>query len=438
MRILRHAKNLTIFVLAIVAMLWTAAAVSAAPDYMIDNIRVNDLSMINTGSPITLDVERGDRLDIEVYITGTGNDSETDDVFVTAKIMGYEFGSVSESEGPFSIESGKTYKKTLTLYVPEDIDSSEEYTLRLEVSDRIDEISEDILLHIDESRHNLRIYDVVVNPSSTIAAGNPLFVTVRLENLGEKEENDIKVKATIPALGVSTINYLGELNTENQEENEDHLRQDSSKQLDLLVRIPEDAATGVYELKVEVEYNRGHNFLSQSMDLNVEGFEAEVPGVQTVINTDSNSKETDVGETVEYRVMIANIGEQPGVFSVQIDGVSTWGEAVVQPGLMTVMPDSTGEVVISITPFNADDSSTHTWVARVMLENNVLSESLFTTKVNAQEVEKDTTSNTLKTVLAIVFGILIVVLIVLALIIAFRKATGNEEESAAIGEQTYY
>ena len=110
MRKLRHAKNLTFFVLALVAMMWTAAAVSAAPDYMIDNIRVNELSMM--GSGITLDVERGERLDIEVYITGDINGSETDDVFVTGKIMGYEFGSVSESEGPFSIEPGKTYKKT--------------------------------------------------------------------------------------------------------------------------------------------------------------------------------------------------------------------------------------------------------------------------------------------------------------------------------------
>jgi uncharacterized membrane protein len=437
MRKLRHAKNLTFFVLALVAMMWTAAAVSAAPDYMIDNIRVNELSMM--GSGITLDVERGERLDIEVYITGDINGSETDDVFVTGKIMGYEFGSVSESEGPFSIEPGKTYKKTLTLYVPEDIDSSEEYTLRVEISDKVDEISEDIMLHIDESRHNLRIYDVVVNPSSTIAAGNPLFVTVRLENLGEKEENDIKIKASVA--GASTINYLDELNTENQENNEDHLRQDNSKQIDLLLRIPEDAATGVYELKVEVEYNRGHNFLSQSMDINIEGFEQEVAGVQTVINTDSNSKETNVGETVEYRVMIANIGEEPGVFSVQIDGVSTWGEAVVQPGLMTVMPDSTGEVVIAITPFNAEDSATHTWVARIMLENNALSESLFTTKVNAEEAVEEDTSETMKTVLAIVFGILIVVLIVLALIIAFKKATGNDVEddsTSNIGDQTYY
>tara|TARA_Y100000310_G_C20694185_1_gene824311 strand:+ start:3603 stop:4898 length:1296 start_codon:yes stop_codon:yes gene_type:complete len=424
-------KNLAFFIVALVALIGTAFAVSAdSPNFDINSIQVNDLDVTGFTS---LDVERGDKLDIEVVVTGDVNGSEVDDVIVEAKIMGYEFGSIVDTEGPFSTEPGKTYKKTLTLYVPDDIDASEDYTLRIEVSDKVDEVQQSITLHIDEPRHNLNIFDVLLNPSSTIAAGNPVFVTVRLENLGEKEENDIKVTATISELGISTVNYIDELNTEEQEENEDTINQDNSKQLDLLLRIPEDASTGTYEVRIDVEYNRGHNFLSQSLSLNVEG--TSQAGGQTVINSDSSSKAVNAGESVDYKVMVANLGDEPGVYSLQVDGVASWGESGIQPGLLTIMPDSTGEMVVSIAPFASEQAASHTWVARVMLGNEVLSEVLFTTKVNSGSAAG---GDSLKSALAIIFGVLVVVLIVLALILAFRRMNSEEEDSSVAEGQAYY
>ena len=286
--------------------------------------------------------------------------------------MGYEFGSITDSVGPFSIDDENTYKKVLTLYVPEDIDSSEDYTLRVEVSDKTSELTEELNLHVDEQRHNLRIYDTLLNPSNTIAAGNPLFVTVRLENLGEMEENDIKITASIPDLGVSTVNYMDELNTESQESGESNYEEDSSEQLDLLLRIPSDAATGTYEVRIDVEYNRGYNFISDSLEINIEGAEAEEE-IQTVVNSDSNTKTTNVGSTIDYKVMIANLGSESGVYSVQVDGISAWGEAIVQPGFLTVMPDSTGEIIVSVTPTN-EEAATYTWVAKIMHGNELLNE----------------------------------------------------------------
>jgi uncharacterized membrane protein len=351
--------------------------------------------------------------------------------------MGYEYGSISDSTGQFSLDAGKTYKKTLTLDIPEDIDASEDYTLRIEASDKVDETTQEFTIHIDESRHGLNIYDVVLNPSSTIAAGNPLFVTVRLENLGELEEDDVKVTASIPDLGVSTVNYFDELNTEHQEQNEDNFDLDNSEQLDLLLRIPTDALTGTYELKVDVEYNRGYNFLSESLNVNVQGTDTD-DGVQTVVNSDSSSKATNAGSSVEYKVMMANLGSEPGVYSVQVDGISTWGEVSVQPSFLTVMPDSTGEVAITVTPFDSTEEASYTWVAKVMLGSDVLSEVVFTTKVNATEEAVASGTDVLKTVLTVVFAVLIVVLVVLALVIAFRKVRSEDEDSTSLEGQTYY
>ncbi len=444
MKTKRHMKNFLLFLAALVAIIGAAVSVNAASgDYTIDHIEVNDLEM---DVATVLDVERGEKLDIEVYINGLLNSTDSvDDVVVTARIMGYEFGSVSDSVGPFSIDGSNTYKKTLTLVVPYDIDASEEYTLRIDVSDKKSETTQEISLHIDEARHDLSVFDVLLNPSSTIAAGNPLFVTVRLENLGEKEEDDIKIKVSIPDLGVSTVAYLNELNNEGQEEDTDnHFDEENSAQLDMLLKIPSDASSGTYELRVDVEYNRGHSFLTQTMNLNVVGVEEDT-GVQTVLNSDSNSKAINAGETVQYKVMLANIGTAPGVYSIQVDGVSTWGEASVQPSFLTVMPDSTGEVTISVTPYDTEASGSHTWVARVSLGSDILSEMVFTTKINgAEPVAVDAAEtggkDTLKSVLAVIFGVLLVVLVVLALIIAFRKANegGDEEETPSVEGQTYY
>ena len=433
MKMTRHMKNIAFFVLALVALIGTAVSVSATPDYQFNIIEVNDL---NIAGQSTLDIERGERLDIEVWLEA-GNTS-TEDVQITARINGYEFGSVSDSTELFDLDEGKTYKKTLTLYVPEDIEASEDFTLRIEASDRRDEITEEFSLFIDEQRHGLAIFDVLLNPSSTIAAGNSLFTTVRLENLGSKEENDVKVTVSIPALGVSTVNYLDELNTESQEEGEDHLRNDNSKQIDLLLRIPFDAATGTYDVQVDIEYNRGHSFLSKTLSLNVEGVNQN-SGAQTVINSDSSSKVVNVGESAEYKVMMANLGLEPGVYSVTVDGVSAWGEAVVQPSFLTVMPDSTGEVTITVTPYDSAEAASHTWVAKVMLGTDVLSELVFTTKVDAEKaVER--TDDTVKSILTAIFFVLLIVLVILAIVIAFRrvKSDDEDEESTTLEGQTYY
>ncbi len=406
---------------------------AAASDLEFASIEIDDL-IVDDGITV-LDVQRGETITIEARIVA--DTTGADDVVLSARINGYEYGSIFDTTSQFDIVAGKTYKKTLSLTIPEDIDASEDYTLRIELSDKNTELTEEITLHIDEQRHGLSIFDVLLNPSSTIAAGNSLFATVRLENLGDKEENDVKVTVSIPDLGISTVNFIDELNTEVQEDAEDHIKNDNSQQIDLLLRIPSDAATGTYEVRVDVEYNRGYSFLSQSLNVNVQGTETS-NAVQTIVNSDSNSKSVAPGATANYNVMLANLGEDIGVYSVQVDGVSAWGEASVQPSFLSITPDATGEVTISVTPFDGESTGTHTWVARVMVGTDVLQELTFTTRVTG-EAEEASTSEGLKTVLAVIFGILVIVLVVLALIIAFRKINStDDEETSTLEGQTYY
>ena len=436
----RLFKQLSIFLLVVLTVLSFGSAVQAADDFQVDFIKVNGMTQdLNAVSVLPIYVERDSYITVEVFLHGLDGSDVAYDTKVSAWIGGYEYGDIDDVTPIFQTLPGVQDRKVLTLEIPNDLESSKTYTLNVDIYDDEQREYNEFPLVIEETRHELNIYDATFNPGKVVKAGTPLFVSIRLENLGETEENDVKVTVSIPALGISTVNYLDELNTEFDEENEDHLRNDNSKQMDLLLRIPSDAATGTYDVQVDIEYNRGHSFLTKTLSLNVEGT-AQAAGAQTVINSDSSSKVVNAGESVEYKVMMANLGLEPGVYSVTVDGVSAWGEAVVQPSFLTIMPDSTGEVTITVTPYDSVDAASHTWVAKVMLGTDVLSELVFTTKVEVENTVEQS-NDTVKSVLTAIFFILLIVLVVLAIVIAFRKVRSDDdedEETSALEGQTYY
>ncbi len=422
-------------------------------NYDIKEIFVNGLEVLDTGSADihidSLDVERGDRVSVRVVIEAADDipGDVLDDVIVRARISGYEYGTIDDETKIFSMDEGQTFVKELFLSIPKDIDASEIYTLRIEVEDKNDEQEYNFDLHVDEQRNNINVFNAFLNPSSMIKAGKPLFVSIMLENLGEKDQDIVEITVSIPELGVRTSQFVKEIVSQRTEEDEEYRDdEEAQRKVDALLRIPENAQTGTYDVMIDVTYNRGHDKVTEVLKVNVEGVEME-EGVKTIINTDSTSKKAEPAKEVTYRLMVANLGDEPGLYSVQVDGVSSWGELRVEPGFLNVLPQSTGEVLVRITPFDSEETESHTWVARILLGNEILNEVTFNTNVEVEEVvvEEKTTGTTFKTVLAIVFGVLVVVLIILGLIIAFRKMDDDGSDDDAepgtpgIAEgQTYY
>ncbi|MEK6839991.1 MAG: hypothetical protein AABX72_03550, partial [Nanoarchaeota archaeon] len=271
---------------------------------------------------------------------------------------------------------------------------------------------------------------------TTVQAGKPFFGKVRVENLGEKEENDVKVVMSIPQLGISESGFIPELVSQQQELSEDFFQEQSSDQIEFILRIPEDAPSGEYTVQVDVIYNRGNSKVSQTRKILVQAL-PQAAAVETVINPESTSKTTKSGVEVMYRIMIANLGTEKGVYSIQLDGVQ-WADARVEPGFLTVLPDSTGEFAVFVTPMDSAEARTYTFNARVMLGTEVVSDVILQTKVEKAE-EASAAPTTFKMVLAIIFAILVLVLIVLGVIIAIRKTQEADEETPTAAEgQTYY
>lgn len=295
-------------------------------------------------------------------------------------------------------------------------------------------------MNVDESRHDVNIFDVIINPSSTVSAGQPVFVTVRAENLGEKKEEDVKVTVSIPQLGISAVNYIEELVTQNQEEQElFKLGEEAQRQIDLLLRIPEDAASGTYPVNVEVTYNRGHSTVSTQRSLTVKGMEKEEQA-EVIVNIDSTTRSGKPGEEIVYKLMFANLGTKKAVLSVQGDGFSPWSEFFIEPSFVTVLPESTAEVLVRVTPNTDAQPKDYLSSVKVFLGNELINEMSLRTKVEGKAAVA-TGATTFKTVLTVIFAVLVIVLIVLGLVIAFRRMREEETEephSTVPEGQTYY
>lgn len=256
-------KIFGIVALMLIAVL-TAGAVSALPS--IDRVDIDDTTVYEN-QVNRLDIEVGNTVPVEVWLTST---EDLDNVRVEVEITGYEHGDISDKTELFRTEPDATYKKNLMLSLPEDMDK-DSYQLRVQVTDRNSgELIQSYNLLLDLARHSMTIEDVVFYPENAVTAGQALLATVRVENFGQKDENDVRVHVSIPELGVGATDYIEEVESDDQEETEE-----------LYIRIPADALTGDYTVLIDVDYNDGHASISQTNSISI--LAKPAPTVQQVV-----------------------------------------------------------------------------------------------------------------------------------------------------------
>lgn len=388
-----------------------------------------------------INVERGEKVDVDVTFAP---EFDYNDVRVKAWLGGYEYDDVKDVSGIFDAEEGVTYKKSLELSIPEDIaikdDDSERdtYDIRVEAYNDDDSIRKTFTLRVKEQRHRLAIQDIIVRPGSTVQAGGSLFTTVRVENMGDKKEEDIKVSVSIPDLGLSQRVYIDELTSDEEDDDEET----SMSSEEMLLRIPQDAKTGFYPIEVDVSYNRGHDTVTATSKIFVQGTEKAVEQPQeakTVVGTDATSKAIKQGEEVAYKVTIANMGSKPQVYSLEVSGEKIWGSSRVDPAFLKVQNDATGEMYVYMRANSDAPAGKNTFTLKVKADDTVVEEKTLTADVAAKEAPTAQVGG-LRNALIIGFGVLVVLLIIIGLIVLFNRM-GREEEPGEIPSsegQAYY
>jgi uncharacterized membrane protein len=428
-------KNLKLASLIIAFLIGLLAInVSAISNVNFNKIEVNG---VDVTSGDTIYVERGDNVEIRVQIKSTAT---YQDVNVKAWLGGYEYSDVEDISSMFDIIPGVTYSKVLNLQLPDDMEASNVYKLHIQVynDDDSKEVVVPVKLQVQETRHKLNIEDVIIRPSTNVEAGRPIFVSVRLENMGAKDEKDIKVSASIPDLGVSSRDYMDKLvNEQNDNTCDNNDCKSSASSNELYLRIPEDAKTGNYDVKVEVTYNNGHSTISKTEKIFVTGSKTiEEKNAQAIISIDTTTQTIEQGQEAAYKVMFANLGDTKNIYSIEITGTSSWADSRVEPSFITVDPNTTGEVFIYVKAKDNAQVGDHSFNVKIMSNNNVIKEATLTAKVS----EKQFVFGNLRNILITIGIILIVILIVLVIILAIKKSSEEKTgtEQGMIEGQTYY
>ncbi|MEM2916263.1 MAG: hypothetical protein QXT19_02815 [Candidatus Woesearchaeota archaeon] len=237
-------KTFGIFGIVLLCALALVGAAAAIP-VNITRVEIDDQKILPDQSN-RLDVLRDNKVEFEVLLEAS---EDVDDVEVTVFVSGFEHNKelrLSDSVGPFDMDANITYRKTLHITFP-DLVEEDNYKVRVVVTDRDgDELIQNYNIKIDVPRHDLQVVDAIFTPSRRVQAGQALLTVVRVENFGEKDEEDVKVTVAVPALGISASDYIDEIENDEAKETEE-----------LYLRIPKCTKPGVYEMTIDVKYNDG-------------------------------------------------------------------------------------------------------------------------------------------------------------------------------------
>ena len=418
-------------VMLLVLASFTIPSTTADPSdrYDIRDIYVEDINA-DVGS---ISVDRGERIEVEVFFT-TGalfTDDEEDDVEIEVWIDGYDEDIEDEIRG-LEIDKGDFYKETLYLEIPNDIKliDGRDYTLNVRISDSEGSTSEEVDINVKELEHSLEIKDVIFNPR-TVQPGAQLRAEVRVENLGDEEEDDIKVTLELPELGLSSSSYINSLVSELQEEESDDSDDQNSASKSLGLNIPRNVRSGAYEALVTLEYDRGREEVTESYTVFIG---SGVTGGEAQVSVQDSTLNAEAGDTVVYTVMVRNLGESTSTFSFDVPSFS-WGTAEVEPSDLVLRSDEAGEVFVFVTP-HGDVAGMKT-LSLVVSEGNSQVDTL---SLRANVDSNSVSSDSFRRGLEIGFAVLLVILVILGIVLAVRRVgKSNDIEEPVIEEdQTYY
>ncbi len=423
------SKLFSVFALLIISAI-ALSGVAAALPAVIDSVKV-DGTVLSPSDVNKLNVERGEEIEIKVAIIATG---DSQDVEIEAFITGYEYNGrerMSDISNSFDIEDSTIYTKRLELEIPERVDE-DNYKLRIIVSDRnSDTLIQNYNLKIDAKRHQMVIRDVILSPENEVRAGSALIASVRVKNLGDRDEDSVKVKLSMPSLGLSASDYIDEVE-------------------------PDDSAqAGVYDVVARVEYDDGYEDTSKVTSIEViedescgaAGQDSGDSGAGSGAGSSSAEPVVVVGSTLEsivpgeggaiYPITITNKASTSKSFSLIVEGAESWGAVQISPTNTVIVKPGKSESLYVFVAAKDDAASGHN-VFTVMVKSGSDVVEQATLTANIVESSGKGGWGSAKKGLEIALVVLVALLVILGLIIGFSKLKEGEEENQEAGSETYY
>ena len=431
-------KNKLLLISAIVMISLFSGSVFALVSGDISNIQVeaNDVGL-SQSSPKS--VEKTDELEVLVVFDSNINSTNFQ---IEAVLRGADLRDpIEELSEVFSVKSGNKYDKRFRLNLPVKMEQGR-YDLKIRIDDRTGSGMEYLFpLDIGVTKHSIEIRDVVTSPEEEVGAGKALLVSVRVKNRGESREDDIKIKASIPELGISASAFIDSLDAEGGDD-------DSATSEELFLRIPNNAVGGDYTLRTVVEFKDGDKAVSKLTKIRIRGEEPEKedeivpPSKQegkTIITVGPESQDIAKGGSVVYALTLTNTAEESRSYTIDVDSAN-WATFKVSPSnVVVVNKDESKALVVQVTAKDTAPSGEQAFAITVKSSGDtILKQVLLKANVLEGKVEQPTTTSwdNVKRSLEIGLVVLVVLLVILALFIGFSKLKGDEEKPKE--EHTYY
>ncbi len=279
----------------LIAILALAATASALP-ITLNEVELDDVEL-RQDQVTRLDVEKNNKYDVDVLIEAQ---EDIEDMEIKVFVSGFEYSLTDRAEdhkGPFSMEAGEVRKFSFDIKFSDEFDT-DKYLLRVLAMDRNDvETIGRYPITLDVPRHSLKIEDVIFYPETKIGAREALMTSVRLENNGEKTQDDIKVRMYIPDFDLAATTYINEIEAFDEKETEE-----------MYLRMPKCGADGLHPVEITVEYGEGHYITEERVYVNFEQdascVEPETEIVELIIA--ENGPTTEGGETQAQEVQTNN------------------------------------------------------------------------------------------------------------------------------------
>lgn len=269
-------------------------------------LRITDIDVSVDGE--TKDIDRGDSkkfnligknsisFDVEVKNNFASSDNiEIRDVEITVTIRDIDDGDdLDESSSEFDVREDKRTRKTLTIELPDEIDS-DDFSVDVEASGRDENgvsHSDRFSFSIDVERkdNDVRITDVSLNPVQ-VNCGSSANLAIRITNYGRDDEDNVILEVKSSLLD---RDILEEFRVEQDSDNEDnHVRRN------YLISVRNNFASGTYPITVSIYKSRisSGNLLDQEQKtLSVSCQSAGTTGTGTPTGTTSGTSGQQTGQ----------------------------------------------------------------------------------------------------------------------------------------------
>ncbi len=344
----------------------------------------------------------GDIIEIEVEVDNDGG-FNVQDLTVTIECDALD---IDEEIDINEVDEDEAVTETIEIQIPYDAEDRT-YRFDIRVIGQDDSDDEDyhsdvffegdlelIDLDVRRGNHDIIFESLKVTPSE-VDAGNIVSIRAEVTNIGEKNEENVRITLKNTNLGL------------NEESTEFDLKVDKSKRITWDIELPKTTENGEYILEAVISYDddsydEEDTLLAQTVTIKVSGGSA-VPdadadttvGAATLDVTSASLVSANTGEAAKFELMLTNNAETTEIYQIRASGVNDWATYTIEAGgeanEVSLTPGTSLTIYAYLTPKDSAQTGQYTATISVYSNSQLLDSELLTVDVTAKQI---TTINT--------------------------------------------